>query len=174
MLSSPNLDIECDAARLLESMYASHGDIIAMQYGGSNTVSTIDSYRPATPAWPAFSGGYSRDKVENMKRYYANSFSGACLWPHRNSEWYGVDGNLLRADHDKQAAIDLFLGIKPDFPLPPNWTYTVPHAQTSYRDWYRTENLDRLSLPPEEICARLQATVDDEDAADPSDLWRRY
>lgn len=90
LLPSPNLDIECDAARLLESMYASHGDIIAIQYGGSNTVNTIDSYRPATPAWPAFSGGYSRDKVENMKRYYANSFSGErnCSSPRKVGNWF--------------------------------------------------------------------------------------
>lgn len=58
-------------------MYLEHGDTIAVQYGGSNTVNTIDSFRPSELAWPAWNGGYSRDKVENMKRYYANSFGGA-------------------------------------------------------------------------------------------------
>ncbi|GAA5866136.1 hypothetical protein JCM3774_004094 [Rhodotorula dairenensis] len=150
-LSSPNLDVESDAARLLESMYASHGDIIAMQYGGSNTVNTIDSYRPAAPAWPAFTGGYSRDKVENMKRYYANSFS----------------------DHDKQAAIDLFLGIKPDLPGQISWTYIPSAPRRSYREWCSTP-LDHLDLSPEEISQKLQETVDEEDAENPDDLWRRY
>ncbi|KWU45342.1 hypothetical protein RHOSPDRAFT_28774 [Rhodotorula sp. JG-1b] len=150
-LPSPNLDVESDAARLLESMYASHGDIIAMQYGGSNTVSTINSYRPATPAWPAFSGGYSRDKVENMKRYYANSFS----------------------DHDKQAAIDLFLGIKPDVPVPLSWTYIPPAPRRSYREWCSTQ-LEQLDLTAEEIEAKLQATIDEDDMEYPDDLWRRY
>ncbi|GAA5980284.1 hypothetical protein JCM10908_001598 [Rhodotorula pacifica] len=150
-LPSPNLDVESDAARLLESMYASHGDIIAMQYGGSNTVSTIDSYRPATPAWPAFSGGYSRDKVENMKRYYANSFS----------------------DHDKQAAIDLFLGIKPDLPNQLSWTYIPPAPRRSYREWCSTQ-VERLDLTPEQISEKLQATINEEDVEDPDELWRRY
>lgn len=71
---STRLEFDSDALKLLEAMYREHGDCIAVQYGGSNTVNTIDSYRP-TGAWTGF---YSRDKVESARRYYANSFGGAC------------------------------------------------------------------------------------------------
>ncbi|GAA5994963.1 phosphatidylinositol-3,5-bisphosphate 5-phosphatase [Rhodotorula paludigena] len=148
---STRLEFESDACKLLETMYREHGDCIAVQYGGSNTVNTIDSYRPTGPAWPAWSGGYSRDKVENVKRYYANSFG----------------------DYDKQAAIDLFLGIKPPLPLPPSWEYLPPPSRRSYRDWYTPSHLSPKPSP-EAVAAQLQDTVDAEDELDPNALWRRY
>lgn len=77
-------------------------------------------------------------------------------------------------DHDKQAAIDLFLGIKPEYPVPPAWTYTAPPTKVSYREWYRPANLTQLDLSPKELRARLKAYVDAQDAEDPQDLWRRY
>ncbi|GJN91628.1 hypothetical protein Rhopal_004651-T1 [Rhodotorula paludigena] len=148
---STRLEFESDACKLLETMYREHGDCIAVQYGGSNTVNTIDSYRPTGPAWPAWSGGYSRDKVENVKRYYANSFG----------------------DYDKQAAIDLFLGIKPPLPLPPSWEYLPPPSRRSYRAWYTPSHLSPKPSP-EAVAAQLQDTVDAEDELDPNALWRRY
>lgn len=77
---STRLAFDSDALKLLETMYREHGDCIAVQYGGSNTVNTIDSYRP-TGAWSGpWSGVYSRDKVESARRYYANSFGGALVF----------------------------------------------------------------------------------------------
>ncbi|GAA6047122.1 hypothetical protein JCM3770_006907 [Rhodotorula araucariae] len=151
---SPRLEFESDALKLVETMYREHGDCIAVQYGGSNTVNTIDSYRPSGPAWPAWGGGYSRDKVENVKRYYANSFG----------------------DYDKQAAIDLFLGIKAALPPLPSWEYLAPPPRRSYRHWYTPAHLASVpsSLASVEVGAQLQATVDAEDEQDPDALWRRY
>ncbi|BGP36735.1 phosphatidylinositol-3,5-bisphosphate 5-phosphatase [Rhodotorula kratochvilovae] len=151
---SPRLEFESDALKLVETMYREHGDCIAVQYGGSNTVNTIDSYRPAGPAWPAWGGGYSRDKVENVKRYYANSFG----------------------DYDKQAAIDLFLGIKPAPAPPPSWGYLPLPPRRSYRAWFTPSHLASApsSLSSADVAALLQATVDAEDAQDPDALWRRY
>ncbi|GAA5926528.1 hypothetical protein JCM3775_001042 [Rhodotorula graminis] len=147
---STRLEFDSDALKLLETMYREHGDCIAVQYGGSNTVNTIDSYRP-TGAWTGF---YSRDKVESARRYYANSFG----------------------DHDKQAAIDLFLGIKHGLPPPPSWEYLPPPPRSSYRDWYTPSHLvaSPSSLSSAEVARRLQATVDAEDERDPNELWRRY
>lgn len=184
---STRLEFESDACKLLETMYREHGDCIAVQYGGSNTVNTIDSYRPTGPAWPAWSGGYSRDKVENVKRYYANSFGGKSRISRlhsRNvhfamrrwvSRWTGA-GTYRRpasADYDKQAAIDLFLGIKPPLPLPPSWEYLPPPSRRSYRDWYTPSHLSPKPSP-EAVAAQLQDTVDAEDELDPNALWRRY
>ncbi|KAL7338197.1 SacI homology domain-containing protein [Rhodotorula toruloides] len=152
IIGTPCLPAHSDAIRQLEAMYLEHGDTIAVQYGGSNTVNTIDSFRPSELAWPAWSGGYSRDKVENMKRYYANSFG----------------------DYDKQAAIDLFLGIKPPLAPPAMWEYIPPPPRPSYRDWYSPSHLSNPHASPTDIAAGLQATIDEEDAQDPLDLWRRF
>lgn len=84
-----------------------------------------------------------------------------------------TDPYFVVADHDKQAAIDLFLGIKPDVPGPLSWTYIPPAPRRSYREWCSTL-LDQLDLTAEEIEAKLQATIDEDDIEDPDDLWRRY
>jgi hypothetical protein len=52
-------------------MYHDHGDIIALQYGGSALVNTMETYRrPNT--WST----HSRDMIETVKRYINNKFSG--------------------------------------------------------------------------------------------------
>lgn len=66
-----NLSFDCDAAMLLTGMYHDHGDTIALQYGGSHVLNTIETYRKIG-AWTS----HSRDMIEGLKRYYANSFVG--------------------------------------------------------------------------------------------------
>ncbi len=46
-----------------------HGDTIAIQYGGSHLVNTMETYRKIKH-WQS----HSRDMVESFKRYYHNSF----------------------------------------------------------------------------------------------------
>ncbi|KAJ1020173.1 hypothetical protein NDA16_004453 [Ustilago loliicola] len=89
LLDNPNLEFDSDAANMLTEMYHDLGDTIAMQYGGSALAHTTDTYRKINQ-WTS----HSRDVLESMKRYYANSF----------------------ADADKQAAINLFLGVDPMAP----------------------------------------------------------
>lgn len=79
-----------------------------------------------------------------------------------------------RADYDKQAAIDLFLGIKPPLPPPAMWEYIPPPPRPSYRDWYTPSHLANPHASPEHVARCLQATIDEEDAQDPLDLWRRF
>ncbi|TIA99509.1 hypothetical protein E3P96_02910 [Wallemia ichthyophaga] len=83
IIEKPALVHDTDAVNMLTEMYHDHGDTIALQYGGSALVNRVETYRKINQ-W----NSHSRDLVENIKRYYANS--------------------LL--DADKQAAIDLFLG----------------------------------------------------------------
>ncbi|TIA86763.1 hypothetical protein E3P99_03587 [Wallemia hederae] len=83
IIEKPTLAHDTDAVNMLTEMYHDHGDTIALQYGGSALVNRVETYRKINQ-W----NSHSRDVVENIKRYYANS--------------------LL--DADKQAAIDLFLG----------------------------------------------------------------
>eukprot|EP00730_Choanoeca_flexa_P001128 TRINITY_DN10490_c0_g1_i2.p1 TRINITY_DN10490_c0_g1~~TRINITY_DN10490_c0_g1_i2.p1 ORF type:complete len:1124 (+),score=253.03 TRINITY_DN10490_c0_g1_i2:76-3447(+) len=71
------------ANRALEELYEDHGDTIALQYGGSQLVNRIQTYRKIRP-WTS----NSRDILNTVTRYYSNSFT----------------------DADKQMAINLFLG----------------------------------------------------------------
>ncbi len=89
LLDDPSLPFDSDAVNMLTEMYHDLGDTIAMQYGGSALAHTTDTYRKINQ-WTS----HSRDVLESMKRYYANSF----------------------ADADKQAAINLFLGVDPMAP----------------------------------------------------------
>lgn len=57
-------------------MFHDHGDTIALQYGGSHLVNTMETYRAKTQ-W----SNNSRETLENLRRYYTNSFVGQSL-PH--------------------------------------------------------------------------------------------
>jgi len=101
ILSHPSLPFDTDAINLLNAMYHDHGDTIALQYGGSHLVNTMETYRKIAP-WTS----HSRDMVESIRRFYSNSFT----------------------DADKQNAINLFLGnyipIDDQIPL---WELTTDH-----------------------------------------------
>ncbi|KZV63559.1 hypothetical protein PENSPDRAFT_589722 [Peniophora sp. CONT] len=107
VVDSPNLPFDSDAVNMLTEMYHDHGDTLALQYTGSALVNRVETYR-RMPHW----NSHSRDIIENFRRYYANS--------------------LL--DADKQLAIDLFLGVRPD--------QTGIHTKRGgYRDWYTVEHV---------------------------------
>ncbi|KAI8849108.1 SacI homology domain-containing protein [Chytridium lagenaria] len=55
VISHPSIPFDCDAANLLNAMYHDHGDIIALQYGGSHLVNTMETYRKISP-WTSHSG----------------------------------------------------------------------------------------------------------------------
>jgi hypothetical protein len=69
VLSNTNIDYDTDAVNLFTHMYHDHGDTIAVQYGGSQLVNTMETYRKINQ-WTS----HSRDMVESFKRYYNNSF----------------------------------------------------------------------------------------------------
>ncbi|RKP18559.1 hypothetical protein ROZALSC1DRAFT_29765, partial [Rozella allomycis CSF55] len=84
------LDLDCDAIKILAEMYHDHGDTLALQYGGSNLVNTIETYRKSS-GWSS----HSRDLINSIKRFYSNSFN----------------------DKEKQEAINIFLGKFKPFAL---------------------------------------------------------
>lgn len=77
------LDYDSDLINILTEIFHDHGDTIAIQYGGSNLVNTMDSYRRINQ-WSS----HTRDMLNSIKRIYSNSFM-----------------DLIR-----QEAINLFLG----------------------------------------------------------------
>lgn len=83
LMSPPKLEFDSDCVTMLESLYEIHGDTLALQYGGSQLVHRIKTYRK-TAAWTSTGS----DFMQNLSRYYSNTFS----------------------DQEKQQSINLFLG----------------------------------------------------------------
>ncbi|KJR87900.1 FIG4 protein [Sporothrix schenckii 1099-18] len=140
ILDEPTVNWETDAVNLFTHMYHDHGDTIAVQYGGSQLVNTMETYRKINQ-WTS----HSRDMLETFKRYYNNSF---------------LDGQ-------RQEAYNLFLGnyiYTPGQPmlwdLPTD--YHLHHADPrrrpagagrgrggrDYIHWFTPEHLKLRTLPP--------------------------
>lgn len=127
VISEPTVPFDSDAVNLLNVMYHDHGDTIALQYGGSHLVNTMETYRKISP-WTS----HSRDMIESIRRYYSNSFT----------------------DAEKQDAMNLFLGNfipggKTQLWDLPN-DFFLHHADPrrrqpikSYRKWW-SDSLDQL------------------------------
>ncbi|KAH8681613.1 SacI homology domain-containing protein [Xylariales sp. PMI_506] len=135
ILEDTMIAYDTDAVNLFTHMYHDHGDTIAVQYGGSQLVNTMETYRKINQ-WTS----HSRDMIESFKRYYNNSFM----------------------DSQRQEAYNLFLGnyifaqgqpmlwdLSTDYYLhhtdPRTWSQKVPHH---YIRWFNPRNLRKRDLPP--------------------------
>lgn len=107
---------------------------IALQYTGSALVNRVETYRHM-PHW----NSHSRDIIENIRRFYTNS--------------------LL--DADKQAAINLFLGV-PDRPT------SLPPVRGGYQNWFHREYLEP-AYRVDDCEKRIQEVVRLR-----SDFWMEY
>lgn len=97
ILETPKLEFDSDCVRMLENLYEDHGDTLALQYGGSQLVHRIKTYRKTAP-WTS----QGNDIMNTLSRYYSNTFS----------------------DAEKQNTINLFLGLFiPKEHCPPIWEY---------------------------------------------------
>ncbi|GAB6033742.1 hypothetical protein CHUAL_013865 [Chamberlinius hualienensis] len=146
VLESPQLDFDSDCVRMLEELYEDHGDTLALQYGGSQLVHRIKTYRKTAP-WTS----QSRDIVHTLSRYYSNTFS----------------------DADKQNAINLFLGVyRPyDHHRRPIWELTsdydlhhssrqsVRYVERGLTRWWKDHILDSLPLPYEQTSKTVDVDV---------------
>lgn len=135
ILENTVIKYDTDAVNLFTHMYHDHGDTIAMQYGGSQLVNTMETYRQINQ-WTS----HSRDMIESFKRYYNNSF---------------LDGQ-------RQEAYNLFLGnyiftqgqpmlwdLATDYYLhhenPRTW---IDKRKRDYIKWYTPEFLNERVLEP--------------------------
>uniref|UniRef100_A0A8C0SFB3 FIG4 phosphoinositide 5-phosphatase n=1 Tax=Canis lupus familiaris TaxID=9615 RepID=A0A8C0SFB3_CANLF len=126
--------------KLFEELYEDHGDTLSLQYGGSQLVHRVKTYRKIAP-WTQ----HSKDIMQTLSRYYSNAFS----------------------DADRQDSINLFLGVfhptegKPhlwelptDFYLHHKNTMRLLPTRRSYTHWWTPEVIKHLPLPYDEvICA---------------------
>ena len=135
ILEDTVVNYDTDAVNLFTHMYHDHGDTIAVQYGGSQLVNTMETYRKINQ-WTS----HSRDMIESFKRYYNNSF---------------LDGQ-------RQEAYNLFLGnyiftqgqpmlwdLVTDYYLhhenPRTW---VGQTKRHYIHWYTPDFLKERVLVP--------------------------
>ncbi|CAJ0927665.1 unnamed protein product, partial [Mesorhabditis belari] len=84
LLDEPFIDLSSELCRVYEELFDAHGDTLAWQYAGSQLVHSIKTYKKTAALQER-----SRDVLQTLSRYYSNTFG----------------------DYDKQAAINLFLGI---------------------------------------------------------------
>ncbi|KAH8594459.1 polyphosphoinositide phosphatase [Bisporella sp. PMI_857] len=134
ILPDTTIEYDTDAVNLFTHMFHDHGDTIAIQYGGSQLVNTMETYRKINQ-WTS----HSRDMVESFKRYYNNSF---------------MDGQ-------RQEAYNLFLGnyiwtqggpmlwdLTTDYYLhhsdPRGWSTKL---RRSYNNWFTPKFLEPRALP---------------------------
>ena len=103
VLIEPHLEYDTDAVRLLEQLYEDHGDTIALQYGGSQLVHRVKTYRKVAPIT-----SHSSEIMQTLSRYYSNTFS----------------------DAEKQSVLNLFLGIQSA--LPTNAQSILNNSATDY------------------------------------------
>lgn len=128
IIDQPYLAYDTDAMDLFSEMYHDHGDTLALQYGGSNLVNTMEKYRKIN-RWSS----HSRDLIESFRRYYSNSFM----------------------DAQRQDAINVFLGnyrykegmqlwdMSTDYYLHNDFTTDSVFPRRSYRYWYSPLYLTR-------------------------------
>lgn len=135
ILENNTVEYDTDAVNLFTHMWHDHGDTIAVQYGGSQLVNTMETYRKINQ-WTS----HSRDMIESFKRYYNNSF----------------------LDSQRQEAYNLFLGnyifsqgqpmlwdLVTDYYLhhadPREWS---DKPKRDYIDWFTPKHLEKRELPP--------------------------
>ncbi|XP_078145954.1 polyphosphoinositide phosphatase [Centroberyx gerrardi] len=137
MIDKPKLQFDTDCVRLFEELYEDHGDTLSLQYGGSQLVHRVKTYRKIAP-WTQ----HSKDIMQTLSRYYSNAFS----------------------DADRQDAINLFLQVyqpsecKPhlwelptDFYLHQRSTMALPQERRSYTFWWSDGILSYLPVAYDEV-----------------------
>ena len=135
VLEHPSVSFDTDAVNLLTEMFQDHGDTMALQYGGSQLVNTVETYRKINQ-WKS----HSRDLIESIRRFYSNSF----------------------VDAQRQEAINLFLGnYKIAQNQPTLWELTTDYylhhydptqnkKKRSYLKWWTREDTKELPIKERE------------------------
>ncbi|KAK8060606.1 phosphatidylinositol-3-5-bisphosphate 5-phosphatase [Apiospora saccharicola] len=155
ILADTSIDYDTDAVNLFTHMYHDHGDTIAVQYGGSQLVNTMETYRKINQ-WTS----HSRDMIESFKRYYNNSFMDS-----QRQEAY----NLFLGNYKFALGQPMLWDLATDYYLhhsdPRAWSNQVHH---DYIRWFTPRFLERRSLAPYTPPPLLVSSADNSDDADNS------
>lgn len=133
------LEYDSDAVNLLTELFHNHGNIIALQYGGSNLVNTMETYRKINQ-WSS----KKNDLIENMKRFYLNSF----VDPLRQDSINLFLGNY---DYARLGKHFLLWDLPSDYYLHNEISSTVSDKKRSFCLWWNERALslwDNMRFPP--------------------------
>ena len=158
ILKDTSIEYDTDAVNLFTHMWHDHGDTIAVQYGGSQLVNTMETYRKINQ-WTS----HSRDMIESFKRYYNNSF----LDSQRQEAYNLFLGNYIFAQGQPMLwdlATDYYLHHAD----PREWSTKM---KRDYINWYTPEFLQKRKLPPL-VSARYSAHSRSVECFD--DYWLEY
>ncbi|GMT28262.1 hypothetical protein PFISCL1PPCAC_19559, partial [Pristionchus fissidentatus] len=140
VLDEPLIELSSEISRVYEDLFDEHGDTMAWQYAGSQLVHSVKHYKKMG----AFQER-SRDIIQNLSRYYSNTFS----------------------DYDKQAALNLFLGVyRPQitsnlhlWDLPSDFYLHFKPTEKVTKDyclWWTTEEEDRELMDGDYVIVNSQ------------------
>ncbi|KAK3991405.1 Polyphosphoinositide phosphatase [Cladorrhinum sp. PSN332] len=159
ILGDTTVNYDTDAVNLFTHMYHDHGDTIAVQYGGSQLVNTMETYRKINQ-WTS----HSRDMIESFKRYYNNSF----LDGQRQEAYNLFLGNYIFAQGQPMLwdlATDYYLHHED----PRTW---LEKRKRDYIHWYTPEFLKPRVLQPYSPVSKGTRTSKPVAAYD--DYWLEY
>ncbi|KAI0012195.1 SacI homology domain-containing protein [Xylariaceae sp. FL0662B] len=135
ILEDTAIDYDTDAVNLFTHMWHDHGDTIAVQYGGSQLVNTMETYRKINQ-WTS----HSRDMIESFKRYYNNSFMDS-----QRQEAY----NLFLGNYIFSQGQPMLWDLSTDYYLhhadPRAWGQREKH---DYINWFTPAYLEKRTIPP--------------------------
>ncbi|KAG8428148.1 phosphatidylinositol-3,5-bisphosphate 5-phosphatase [Metarhizium acridum] len=139
-------------------MWHDHGDTIAVQYGGSQLVNTMETYRKINQ-WTS----HSRDMIESFKRYYNNSF----LDSQRQEAYNLFLGNYVFS-HSQPLLWELTTDYYLHHTKPRDWSVMKP---CNYINWYTPSHLRERTIPR---LAKLPACVASLPVEAVDDYWLEY
>ncbi|OAA46267.1 SacI domain-containing protein [Metarhizium rileyi] len=158
ILNDTTINYDTDAVNLFTHMWHDHGDTIAVQYGGSQLVNTMETYRKINQ-WTS----HSRDMIESFKRYYNNSF----LDSQRQEAYNLFLGNYVFS-HGQPLLWELATDYYLHHTHPRDWSFIKP---CNYINWYTPSHLHGKRL-------RMESNVPDKVANLPveaiDDYWLEY
>ena len=159
IIEEPSVEYDTDAVNLFTHMWHDHGDTIAVQYGGSQLVNTMETYRKINQ-WTS----HSRDMIESFKRYYNNSFMDS-----QRQEAY----NLFLGNYTFTQGQPMLWDLSTDYYLhhadPRAWSQRVSRH---YIHWYTPKHLEKRSLPAYQAPKRLEGPPKPVSFYD--DYWLEY
>lgn len=158
IIDDTSIDYDTDAVNLFTHMYHDHGDTIAIQYGGSHLVNTMETYRKINQ-WTS----HSRDMVESFKRYYNNSF----LDKQRQEAYNLFLGNYIYVQ-GQQMLWDLATDYYLHHADPRSWAANV---RRSYIQWFAPDHLEERHMP---IATQPQGPLAGKSLSFFDDYWLEY
>ncbi|ODV86819.1 hypothetical protein CANARDRAFT_178967, partial [[Candida] arabinofermentans NRRL YB-2248] len=122
LIKDKYLEYDSDAINILTEMFHDHGDTIALQYGGSHLVNTLQTYRKINQ-WTS----HSRDMIESLRRFYSNSFIDA-----QRQEAI----NLFLGNYVYEKGIPMLWDLNTDYYLHNNFSGVLLNYKPSYTHWF--------------------------------------